>query len=79
MTVSGTELKAPEPTVLRKGLVSGRDILLFVCKSPVVEVERVSWGVESGAGPTRLMYQGVNTRITAIKAKAKRVFRSIYL
>ena len=46
---------------------------MFVCKAPVGGTDKLSSEVGSGGGATRLMYQGVNTRITAIKAKAKMV------
>ena len=56
----------------------GSDVSLFFCKLPDGGADKLSGAVGSGGGTTRLMYQGVNTRITAIKAKAKRVLRSIY-
>ena len=79
MTVSGVELKVSELTVSRNGVAADRDAFLFVCKSPVTKVERESEVVGSETGLTIFIYHGVKMRMTAIKAKAKRVFRSIYL
>ena len=79
MTVSGVELKVSELTVFRNGAAADRDVFLFVCKSPVAKVERESEAVGSETGLTTLIYHGVKMRMTAIKAKAKRVLRSIYL
>ena len=66
-------------TVVRDGAADDRDIFLFVFKSSDAEEERESEGARSGAGLTTLIYHGVKMRMTAIKAKAKRVLRSIYL
>ena len=79
MTVSGVELKASELTVSRNGVAADRDVFLFICKSPVAEVERESEAAGSETGLTTFIYHGVKMRMTAIKAKAKRVLRSIYL
>ena len=79
MTVSGVELKVSELTVSRNGVAADRDVFLFVCKSPVTKVERESEAVGSETGLTTPIYHGVKMRMTAIKPKAKRVFRSIYL
>ena len=79
MTVSGAELKTSELTVSLNGVAADREVFLFVCKSPVVKVERESEAAGSETGLTTLIYHGVKMRMTAIKAKAKRVLRSIYL
>ena len=79
MTVSRVGLKVFELTVDRNGAAGDRVVFLFICKSPVVEVERESEVVGLGAGLTTFIYHGVKMRMTAIKAKAKRVLRSIYL
>ena len=79
MTVSRVELKVSVLTVARKGAAGDRDVFLFVCKSPVTKVERESEVVGSETGLTTFIYHGVKMRTTAIKPKAKRVFRSIYL
>ena len=79
MTVSGVELKVSELAVARNGEAGDRDDFLFVCKLSIAKVERESGAVGSGAGLTTLIYHGVKMRMTAIKAKAKRVLRSIYL
>ena len=79
MTVSGVELKASGLTASMNGAVADREVFLFVCKSPVAKVERESEAVGSETGLTTLIYHGVKMRMTAIKAKAKRVLRSIYL
>ena len=79
MTVSGAEFMVSALTVVRDGAADDRDIFLFVFKSSDAEEERESEGAGSGAGLTTLIYHGVKMRMTAIKAKAKRVLRSIYL
>ena len=79
MTVSGVELKVPELTVSRNGVTADRDVFLFVCKASSVGAARESEEVRLGAGATTFIYHGVKMRMTAIKAKAKRVLRSIYL
>ena len=56
----------------------GFDASLFFCNLPAGGTDKLSGEVSSEAGATRFIYQGVKMRITAIKAKAKRVFRSIY-
>ena len=53
-------------------------VSLFFCNSLVAGADKLSSGLSSEGGATRLIYQGVKMRITAIKAKAKRVLRSIY-
>ena len=78
MTVPGVELKVSEATVARSGEAGDRDVLLFVCKAPPAGAARESEGIKAGAGATTFIYHGVKMRMTAIKAKAKRVFRSIY-
>ena len=79
MIVSGVGFKVFELAVGRNWAAGERDVFLYTCKSLVAEVERESGAVGSGAGLTTFIYHGVNMRMTAIKAKARRVFRSIYL
>ena len=79
MTVSGVELKVSGLTAPLNEVAADRDVFLFVCESPVTKVERESEAEGSEAGLTTLIYHGVKMRMTAIKAKAKRVLRSIYL
>ena len=79
MTVSGVGLKVFALTGDRNGAAGARDVFLFICKSPVAEVERESEAAGSETGLTTFIYHGVKMRMTAIKAKAKRVLRSIYL
>ena len=79
MTLSGVEIKASELTVPINGVAADSEVFLFVCKSPVTKVERESEEVGSETGLTIFIYHGVKMRMTAIKAKAKRVLRSIYL
>ena len=79
MTVSGVGLKVFALTVDRNGAAGDRDVFLFICKSSVADVKRESEASGSVAGLTTFIYHGVKMRMTAIKAKAKRVFRSIYL
>ena len=79
MTVSGVGLKVSELTASCSGVAADRDVFLFVCESPVTKVERESEAEGSETGLTTFIYHGVKMRMTAIKAKAKRVLRSIYL
>ena len=79
MTVLEAELTVFELAVGRSGAAGARDIFLFICKSSVDDVKRESEAAGSEPGLTKFIYHGDKMRMTAIKAKAKRVFRSIYL
>ena len=79
MTVSVVGFKVFELAVGRNGGADARDVFLCICKSSVAEVKRESEAVGSETGLTIFIYHGGKMRMTAIKAKAKRVFRSIYL
>ena len=77
VTDLGTEL-ARGPSSWLNNLSAGPVVFLFFCNSPVTGADKLSIGLGLEGGATRLIYQGVKMRITAIKAKAKRVLRSIY-
>ena len=78
VTDLGTGEEARDPAIGLSNPAVSSDGSLFCCDSPVSGADKLSSGLISDGGDTRLIYQGVKMRITAIKAKAKRVFRSIY-